>query len=108
MRLTFTSVFTALLSSVPRSGTGSVILAILLGGASLAHAKVPAADRDAVNTACASDTAAAKCGSEKVGSGLLKCLHAYKKANPTFTFSESCQKAKATLKADRKATKAGL
>ena len=108
MRLTFTSVFTALLSSVPRSGTGSVILAILLGGASLAHAKVPAADRDAVNTACASDAAAAKCGSEKVGSGLLKCLHAYKKANPTFTFSESCQKAKATLKADRKATKAGL
>ena len=83
------------------------MLAILLGRVSLAHAKVPAADRDAVNTACASDAATAKCGNEKVGSGLLKCLRAYKKANPTFAFSDACQKAKQKLKADRKAAKSG-
>ncbi len=39
------------------------------------------ADAQAVNAACSQDAAAAGCGAEKVGTGLLKCLHGYKKAH---------------------------
>lgn len=64
------------------------------------------ADAEAVNSACTQDGATAGCGNEKVGSGLLKCLHAYKKAHKEFKFQESCVTAMKTMRADRKAHKA--
>ena len=63
------------------------------------------ADNEAINTACAADAATANCGNEKVGTGLLKCLHAYKKGNPGFKFSEGCKAAKKKRHADKKAGK---
>ncbi len=49
------------------------------------------ANADAVNAACAQDATTASCGDQKVGTGLLKCIHAYKKANKDFKVSESCK-----------------
>ena len=63
------------------------------------------ADNDNVNTACASDAQTAGCGSEQVGKGLLKCLHAYKKAHKDFKFSADCSAAMKTRHADKKAGK---
>jgi hypothetical protein len=61
------------------------------------------ADAQGIDTACASDATTAGCGNEKVGTGLLKCLHAYKRANKSFTFSPSCKTAMEKMHADRKA-----
>ena len=63
------------------------------------------ADREAINTACASDAKTANCGDEKVGTGLMKCLHAYKMANKTYKFSDSCKDAMKQLHADKQAGK---
>ncbi len=60
------------------------------------------ADREAVNNACTSEAATAGCGSEKVGTGLLKCIHAYKKAHKKdFTISDACKGSMKKLKEDR-------
>ena len=65
-----------------------------------------AADNSAVETACSADAATAGCGSEKVGSGLLKCLHGYKKAHKAdFKFSAGCKSAMKQRRADKKAGK---
>ncbi len=61
------------------------------------------ADAQAVNAACAQEAATAGCGTEKVGSGLLKCLAAYKKNHKEFKFSDGCKTAKQKMKNDRKA-----
>lgn len=64
------------------------------------------ADAAAIDTACSTDAATAGCGSEKVGTGLLRCLHAYKKAHKAdFKFSDGCKAAMKTMHADRKAGK---
>ncbi len=63
------------------------------------------ADAQAVNSACTADATTASCGTEKVGTGLLKCLHAYKKAHSEFKFSDSCKIAMKTMRKDRKVTK---
>jgi hypothetical protein len=63
------------------------------------------ADDQAINTACSTDAQTASCGSEVVGKGLLKCLHAYKKANPTFKLSATCKSAMEQRHADKKAGK---
>ena len=63
------------------------------------------ADREAVNAACTQESSAAGCGTEKVGTGLLKCLHAYKKVHKDFNFSDGCKSAMKTLHADRKEKK---
>jgi hypothetical protein len=60
------------------------------------------ADAQAVDQACTADAATAQCGSEKVGSGLMKCLGAYRKANPSFKLSEGCHEAMEKLHADHK------
>ena len=64
-------------------------------------------DAQAVDAACTQDAATAKCTGEQVGTGLLKCLHAYKKANPGFKFSAGCKTAMQTMREDHKAKKAG-
>ncbi len=61
------------------------------------------ADREAVNGACAADAATAGCGDQKVGKGLLKCIHAYKKEHKKdFKISDGCKDAMKKLKADKK------
>ena len=63
------------------------------------------ADNQAINSACTADAQAANCGSEAVGTGLLKCIHAYKKANPTYKISPSCKAAMKQRHADKAAGK---
>ena len=63
------------------------------------------ADKQAINSACSADASTAGCGSEVVGKGLLKCLHMYKKANPSFKFSDGCKAAMKQLHADKSASK---
>ena len=81
------------------------VLVFSLSSAIAADAVITS-DKDAVNSACASESATAKCGDEKVGTGLLKCLHAYKKANKDFKFSDSCKASMKKLHADKQAEKA--
>ncbi len=69
----------------------STLLVSLFAVAQGKEAKGPHAD--VINTACAADAAIAKCDGEKVGTGLIKCLHKYKKATPDFKFSPACKEA---------------
>lgn len=69
-----------------------------------AQAADVSADKKNVDTACVQESQTANCEGKKVGSGLLKCLHAYKKANPTFQFSATCLASMMTLRTDVKAT----
>ncbi|MDR3415739.1 MAG: hypothetical protein P4L83_06095 [Nevskia sp.] len=59
-------------------------------------------DAQAVDQACAADAAAAQCGSERVGTGLLRCLKAYRKSNPGFKLSAGCAAATRQLRGDHK------
>jgi hypothetical protein len=63
------------------------------------------ADNQSIDTACSADAQTAGCGTEKVGGGLLKCLHAYKKANKTFKFSDACKAAMKQRHSDKAAGK---
>ncbi len=63
------------------------------------------ADAQAVDSACTSDAAAAGCGGEVVGKGLLRCLHNYKEAHKEFKFSAGCREAMKHFHQDRKAEK---
>lgn len=63
-------------------------------------------DALAIDSACSADGQTAGCGSEQVGTGLLKCIHAYKKAHKKdFKISDSCKAAMQKAHADRKAKK---
>jgi len=60
-------------------------------------------EAQAVNSACAQEATTAGCSSEKVGTGLLKCLHNYKREHKKeFKFSDSCKMAMKTLKESKK------
>jgi hypothetical protein len=64
------------------------------------------ADQGSVNSACATEAKTASCTNEVVGTGLMKCIHNYKKANrKTFTISPGCKSAMEQLHADKKAGK---
>ena len=78
----------------------STLIVSLFAVAQGKEAKSPQAE--AINAACAQDAVTAKCDGEKVGTGLIKCLHKYKKATPDFKFSPSCKEA---LKAGKEARK---
>ncbi len=82
----------------------TLILLMSLASASQA-AESKSADAQAVNAACAQESATAGCGDKKVGTGLLKCFAAYKKSHKDFKFSESCQNAKMTLRVDKQQKK---
>lgn len=60
------------------------------------------AQRNAVESACTAEASTSGCAGKEVGKGLLKCMHAYKKANKDFKFSDSCKNATKELKHDRK------
>jgi len=86
----------------------SVAMIIALSStAALAGNPTLEADREAINSACAQEAATANCGNEKVGTGLLKCLHAYKKAHrKDFKFSDGCKQAMEKRREDKKEIKA--
>ena len=82
----------------------------MMSVASFAYAEgheMKGADAQAIDTACATDAATANCGTEKVGTGLLKCLHAYKKANESFKFSAGCKAAMQKMHQDHKGSEHG-
>ena len=85
------------------------LLSVLLLGTSVqnSHAADAAlqADNQSINTACAADAQTAGCGTEVVGKGLLRCLHAYKKAHHEFKFAEACKAAMKQRHSDEKAGK---
>lgn len=69
---------------------------------SLAFADGKQANNAEINAACAADSKTAGCGDKQVGSGLLKCLHAYKKEHKDFNLSAGCKEAIQKRKADQK------
>ena len=78
-----------------------IILASAVVFAFAAHAD-RAADKIAVDNACTAEASTAGCGNEKVGTGLLKCIHAYKKAHKEFKLSDGCKASMKQLRSDRK------
>ena len=65
------------------------------------------ASAQAVNDACTEDAKLAGCEGQKVGTGLLKCLGAYKKAHKQeFKLSDGCKGAIKSAREERKAKKA--
>ena len=74
-------------------------------GLGLAHADM-ASGKQAVNAACRAEASAAGCGDKQVGTGLLRCMHAYKKAHKEFVISEGCKSSTQALRSERKAQKA--
>lgn len=83
-----------------------MIAALMVSMLSVAQAEEKKSEvAQAVNAACTQDAVTAKCEGEKVGTGLLKCLHAYKKANPSYKFADSCKSAMQTLRKDKKVKK---
>jgi hypothetical protein len=86
----------------------SVMLAVFVSSTSAFAAADAAitADKNSVDSACTAEAQTAGCGSEVVGKGLLKCIHAYKKANrKTFQISPGCKTAMQTFHAEKKAGK---
>jgi hypothetical protein len=85
----------------------SLLALVLLSSlTSVMAAESKSADAQAVDQACTQEAQTASCGSEKVGTGLLKCLHAYKKEHKKdFKISDGCKTAMKTLRADRKEKK---
>ncbi len=84
----------------------SVIASVILSATAFAAPDATIqADNQAINTACAADAKTASCGGEVVGKGLLICLHAYKKSNPKFKFSDSCKAAMKQRHSDKAAGK---
>lgn len=81
-----------------------VALALTATSAITADAAIQG-DNQNINTACSADAQTAGCAGEQVGKGLLKCLHAYKKANKSFKFSPGCKVAMQQRHADKKAGK---
>lgn len=49
------------------------------------------ANDNPIDTACAADAKTAGCSDKKVGSGLLTCLHEYKKSHKEFALSAGCK-----------------
>lgn len=70
------------------------------------HKAKMAAHKQEVNQSCAADAEKAGCAGKEIGSGLMKCLHAYKKSNKDFQISEGCKSASKSLHKERKSAKA--
>lgn len=59
-------------------------------------------DAQVINAACQPEAAAAGCGGEVVGKGLLKCMGSYKKAHRDFKFSPGCRDAMKRMREDKR------
>ncbi|GEM_PF-1443844 len=77
---------------------------VISTGALAANAQIQAG-KQGVDQACTAEAATANCGQDQVGTGLLKCIHAYKKANPSFKPSPNCAAALKQLHAEHKELK---
>jgi hypothetical protein len=89
-------------SELPMKTTQYLILAAMMAistGALAANAQMQT-DKQSVDQACTAEAAAANCGQDQVGTGLLKCIRAYKKANPGFKLSPNCAAAIKQLHTD--------
>jgi hypothetical protein len=82
----------------------AIFLLVSASSAFAADAAIKA-DNQTIDSACSGDAQTAGCGSEVVGKGLLKCLHAYKKAHKDFKLSDGCKAAMKQRHADKKAGK---
>ena len=73
-------------------------------GATQSQEKISAKpEAQAVNSACTAEANTANCVNEKVGTGLIKCIHAYKKHHKDFKLSDGCKSAMKSLKMVHKA-----
>jgi hypothetical protein len=80
---------------------------ILLSISSVMAGESKKPDALAVDLACTQEAQTASCGNQKVRTGLLKCIHAYKKEHKKdFKISDGCKSALKTLREDRKEEKA--
>lgn len=98
--MTIGSVATAADAAPPAAPTGSTATPAPAPGSAREARKEKRAEMkaehgammDKVKAACAADVQATGC-SQELGKGLMKCIHAYKKAHKEFTISESCKEA---------------
>ena len=64
-------------------------------------------EAQAIDKGCAAEAQATGCAGKEVGSGLLRCMHAYKKEHKKeFHFSDSCKEAMKAGRAHRRQMKA--
>jgi hypothetical protein len=57
----------------------------------------------AIDAACTAEASTAGCGDKKVGTGLLKCIHAYKREHrKEFKISDGCKDAMKKARSERK------
>ena len=67
---------------------------VLLTVSSVMAGESTKTDALAVDSACTLEAQTANCGNEKVGSGLRKCIHAYKKEHKKdFKIGDGCKSA---------------
>lgn len=82
-----------------------LMIALVLTSSTIFAGESKKPDAVAVDNACTEEAKTANCGEEKVGTGLLKCLHAYKKDHKDFKPSEGCKTALKQLREDHKNNK---
>jgi hypothetical protein len=82
-----------------------MISTLLLMGTSVLANEQLKADRAAVNESCKAEGVTAGCGENKVGTGLLKCIHKYRKEHKEFKVSQVCKASMRKLHLDRRALK---
>ena len=70
------------------------------------HKAKAAEHKAAVTQACSADAEKAGCAGKEVGTGLLKCLHAYKKEHKDFEISEGYKASTKSLRDEKKEWKA--
>lgn len=79
-------------------------ITLMISTLSIAYsAESQMASAQAINTTCTEEAETAKCGNDKVGTGLLKCLRTYKRAHKDFKITESCEASLKQLRRDVKA-----
>lgn len=64
-----------------------------------------AAHKSEIHQACQADAETAGCADKEVGTGLMKCLAEYKKANKDFQISEGCKTASKNMRKEKKSWK---
>lgn len=76
-------------------------------GEKKAEMKAKVAEHKAeIQQACAAEAEKAGCAGKEVGSGLLKCIHAYKKEHKDFEISKECKSSRKSLRDEKKEWKA--
>lgn len=59
-------------------------------------------DREVINNSCIEESKIAGCGNEKVGTGLIRCIHNYRREHKKdFKVSEACKLSMQKLRTDK-------